>query len=1198
MKILSIRIKNLASLAGEHFIDFETEPLASAGLIAIVGKTGAGKSTILDAMCLALFNRIPRLKDSDGKIIDVDGSELPSNSPLTVLRRGTAHGFAELCFIAQDQKRYLARWEIKRSREKANGKLQSVQRVIRCLSDDVVLADKTKAVDETIRKITQLSFEQFTRAVLLAQSEVTAFLKARDHERGELLEYLTNSSIFARIGQLAFEKTKQISLKRKDLENVLGHIEILSEDEIKLLQTHFQQHDQHLQQLEANHLHLQHLQRWYERQQQLQQDIEQKQQYVDHCQQQVDQLQPQRDLLQQLQIFAEIRPYLIQQHSLRIDLEKLQPQLHQAEHQFTNVQQRFESDKSEFDQCDQRYQKQQQFEHEHHAQLQEIRQRVQQRSLLIEQFTAAKQRLNQLQQVLLQQQQHQHQQQLQLQQIQTQYHQAQSGLDASQPFASLDRGLKVHLEQLQRFIDSFQQFETAHGPYPLAQLHLQQQQTQLEQLLAQHGSEETIQQNLIDARLQRDQLMQQQHQLALFQQQYQRYAQAHTEQQQLTQQLDKLQAQIQQLQQQRQQAEQYYLQQKQQREQLQQILMHQRLLHDENIEQLRQQLETGKPCLLCGSTEHPYANVHSDLSKELYNLQQQQEQQALAAEQQHFEQWQQLQGQEQQQLAQVALLQQRHQALHTNVQQFLSELQQVQHHLKAMFDLSQSPAELQSQFQQQQHQDQQFKEQLEQQIQQLLQVLQQQQQLHKQVQALQHQISRVELAQEAIQPIMQLLPESERTLWHSQTLSQAQQLAQRLHTRLLHLQRLEQFELQLQQAAQQLQQVEQQIAFQQQQIKEAELQQEQLKQQGMENVERAKQLILNMSQEDTTAPATWLDDFENKRQHLQQTFNQLRQRYDQSRQHYEQLLRQLEQLRAQHGQLLQQQQQQQAEVSRWLEQHPQFDVTTLECLMAISTAEEQHIRQQLQICERQLHEAQSALHTLQAQMQQHLQQTPEISRDQLQHQLTTLIADLQQVQTHRDELKLKLEIHQQNLEKQQQFLSQIQQIQAEEHRWSKISSLIGDAKGKEFRDLAQQYNLDILLEYANQQLCLLSQRYTLKRLDNSLSLAIIDHDMDGETRAVASLSGGESFLTALALSLAIANMASGSMKIESLFIDEGFGTLDASSLHMVMNALDQLQSQGRKVVLISHIQEMHERIPVQIQVNPLGAGASTIEVRC
>jgi len=243
-----------------------------------------------------------------------------------------------------------------------------------------------------------------------------------------------------------------------------------------------------------------------------------------------------------------------------------------------------------------------------------------------------------------------------------------------------------------------------------------------------------------------------------------------------------------------------------------------------------------------------------------------------------------------------------------------------------------------------------------------------------------------------------------------------------------------------------------------------------------------------------------------------------------------------------------------------------------------------------------LNEASSAFKTMQEQLTEHTKLQPEVDFAQLQQLIVENAERLKSQLEIRDQLKLKLELHQQNVAKQKQFADQIQEVQQEEHRWGKISGLMGDATGKKFRDYAQQYNLDILLEHANQQLAMLSQRYTLKRLENSLSLAIIDHDMDGETRSVASLSGGESFLTALALSLAIANMASGSMKIESLFIDEGFGTLDASSLHMVMNALDQLQNQGRKVVLISHIQEMHERIPVQIQVRPLGAGASTIEV--
>ncbi len=184
-------------------------------------------------------------------------------------------------FVAQDQKAHPARWEIKRARENPNGKLQSVQRSLKCLTDGMVVADKTKAVESQISRITQLSFEQFTRAVLLAQSEVTAFLKARDNERGELLEYLTNSSIFGKIGQLAFEKTKEIANQRKELENVLGHIEILSdEDMVSYTRRQFQSHAESYQKLDSESSNCSNSNNGFNTKDKLIADIQQRKQYL------------------------------------------------------------------------------------------------------------------------------------------------------------------------------------------------------------------------------------------------------------------------------------------------------------------------------------------------------------------------------------------------------------------------------------------------------------------------------------------------------------------------------------------------------------------------------------------------------------------------------------------------------------------------------------------------------------------------------------------------------------------------------------------------------------------------------------------------------------------------------------------------------------------------------------------------------
>ena len=160
--------------------------------------------------------------------------------------------------------------------------------------------------------------------------------------------------------------------------------------------------------------------------------------------------------------------------------------------------------------------------------------------------------------------------------------------------------------------------------------------------------------------------------------------------------------------------------------------------------------------------------------------------------------------------------------------------------------------------------------------------------------------------------------------------------------------------------------------------------------------------------------------------------------------------------------------------------------------------------------------------------------------------------------------------------------------------WAKLNELFGSQTGTKFKEIAQGYTLDVLLLYANRHLQDLAPRYELQRIPDTLALQIVDLDMMGEVRSVHSLSGGESFLVSLALALGLSSLSSNRMNVESLFIDEGFGSLDMDTLRIAMDALERLQMQGRKIGVISHVAEMTERIPAQVVKT--GSGRSKVQV--
>jgi exonuclease SbcC len=163
--------------------------------------------------------------------------------------------------------------------------------------------------------------------------------------------------------------------------------------------------------------------------------------------------------------------------------------------------------------------------------------------------------------------------------------------------------------------------------------------------------------------------------------------------------------------------------------------------------------------------------------------------------------------------------------------------------------------------------------------------------------------------------------------------------------------------------------------------------------------------------------------------------------------------------------------------------------------------------------------------------------------------------------------------------------------------WGRLRDAIGSATGDRFQKFAQSLTLELLLTQANAQLRELKPRYALARVPNhDLELQLVDHDLGDEVRSIRGLSGGEKFLVSLALALALASLSADDCRIDSLFIDEGFGTLDAQSLDVAVSTLDTLQSEGRHIGVISHVPGLAERIGVEIRIEPVSSGRSRVRV--
>lgn len=243
MKIIAIRLKNLTSIEGSVEIDFTVEPLSSAGIFAISGATGAGKSTLLDALCLALYDKAPRFAASVESInlADVGDNQINQSDVRNLLRRGTSDGYAEVDFQGVDGHRYRSRWSVRRTRNKASGSLQPQVLEVKDLDTEKEFQGTKKELLAQLVELVGLTYEQFTRTVLLAQNDFATFLKSRGAAKAELLEKLTGTGVYSRISQEIFARNKAAQEEVAMIQSKMSVIELLPEEELLTLQNEKEQ---------------------------------------------------------------------------------------------------------------------------------------------------------------------------------------------------------------------------------------------------------------------------------------------------------------------------------------------------------------------------------------------------------------------------------------------------------------------------------------------------------------------------------------------------------------------------------------------------------------------------------------------------------------------------------------------------------------------------------------------------------------------------------------------------------------------------------------------------------------------------------------------------------------------------------------------------------------------------------------------
>ena len=1252
MRILKLRFQNLNSLQGEWEIDFRHAAYADEGIFAITGSTGAGKSTILDAICLALYGATPRL----GEI---------TQSKNDLMSRHTGECLSEVIFATKSGS-YRCTWLQKRARKNPEGNLQSPTHEIAPFTDDTAdlppLETQTRKTRKLVAEFTGMDFDRFTRAMLLAQGSFAAFLQANSDERSNLLEEITGTEIYGDISKKVHEFKTQSDAELKTLTDRLSGMTVLSDEEVQSLTSQknalidiVNETQTALTKIESDKLWRQNLDAYTHQIHKLKQEAR-------DLAEQESQFAPQKTRLQRalkaLEVSGDIKKLDYQRDLLTAQLSELagyQHQLPTAERNYQLAQKNQDERQAQAQQTENDWQQAQMLLNQvrkldttlgqKNQYAQEI---AQQLSQLGEQLAHNAQSIDSQQQQLVSQQ-TQREQFIQAQQ------QIPHATTLPQTLASLNQLQETSQalsEQVQTFTTERQQLQGDFQHNEQQACALQSQLTQLQSQISEHRQNLESQtshlhhltqgQSAAALRQQVETYWRTDQQLIAMQSDVQTWQTNLQHYQQFVQQLAEGQTQLAQMASQRLTSE----QQQQAAEQTVELLNHNLILlaKIQDLTEERNKLRHGEPCPLCGSTAHPFAThqpyTPDDTEQQLaiakqrlddINRQLQQlllEEHALTnSQQQRNEHLQHLQAHNQRLLNQLQLASQHlihaqpvqqaiealasvitpnadndiaHQALQTLATIIQTQQTNNQQALAALQDSLMQIEAVQSEQQQTQQQLAKLSEQYND-------VLQQQTLLHNQQQHRQDRIRGIDAQQlviadkqhQVIQRIDKLLmpfATRERTFSFATTQDVNAQLNQHIDTLAQLLQRYQGLETKLSHINDTITGIEQtltRLVADQQHLTQNQHQVRQRQQalaQEISDLQAQRYALFGEQAVDIVSHA------------LVQAKNQALQDYQISQTAFHEQLSQLQILQQQiaflttsTNHLKTAQQTLQDDIQQRFATLGFVDEADYRAAVLVDTE-----RERLQQLANQLHDSQQRNHNLLSEakrIQQQLLDHPQtaLSVEQLLDALGQLQQQFSEQQKQLGAVEQQLAANEALKQNQQQLLDAINQQRNHTEEWKVLHQLIGSSDGKKFRNFAQGLTFNIMVAHANEQLKKMSDRYLLiADSEQPLMLNVMDNYQGGQIRTSKNLSGGESFIISLSLALGLSNMASHRMQVDSLFLDEGFGTLDEEALDVALDTLTNLQQSGKLIGVISHIQALKDRISSQIQVVPQTGGISKI----